>query len=458
MNSSTSAGKLARLADFRQLFYNRILLRAADAQFELLDAVLTTRAITCFAELSLAPVFRRGWPSLYEALDDGEIDTGALLPMLVTQMQQERSADDSRGVLVLDHSSYPRVQSYTLAERGFHHAATGVPGNRPITIGYSYSTVGWIAHAERQNDAPPARRDSWCLPLLQERILPASTPIATGAEQLKRVLAAMADAPRPLLLADSEYASASFLTATAELPCDMLMRLRPNRVLYAAPPEYSGRGRRPIHGAKFVLKDPTTWPDASEQDLVATSDGRSIRLRRWSGLHMREAATTVVDLILVERCDAEGKVSASMWLIYLGEPTLQLAQMSQLYLRRFGVEHWYRFAKQRLHWTMPRVSTPERIDRWTTLTLLGQWQLYLAREVVIDTPLPWQKRLASPTPGRVAEGFAGVIARIGTPAVAPKPRGKSPGWPNGRARKPRAQHPVEHKPPRTRASAAKPPP
>jgi len=330
MNPSTSAEKLARLADFRQLFYDRILLRAADALFELLDAVLTTRAITCFAELSLAPVFRRGWPSLYEALDDGVIDTKAMLPMLVGQMQQQRGQDDSRVVLVLDHSSYPRVQSYTLAERGFHHAATGVPGNRPITIGYSYSTVGWIAHADRQNDGPPTRRDSWCLPLLQERILPASTPITAGAEQLKRVLTTIAVAPRPLLLADSEYASASFLTATAELPCDMLMRLRPNRVLYAAPPEYSGRGRRPKHGAKFVLKDPTTWPDALEHDRVATTDGRSIRLRRWSGLHMREAATVVVDLILVERCDADGAVSAYMWLIYLGEPTLGLAQMSQL--------------------------------------------------------------------------------------------------------------------------------
>jgi hypothetical protein len=32
-----------------------------------------------------------------------------------------------------------------------------------------------------------------------------------------------------------------------------LMRLRPNRVIYDAPPPYSGKGRPPSHGAKFNL-------------------------------------------------------------------------------------------------------------------------------------------------------------------------------------------------------------
>jgi hypothetical protein len=29
-------------------------------------------------------------------------------------------------------------------------------------------------------------------------------------------------------------------------------------------------------------------------------------------------------------------------------------------LRRFGIDHWYWFAKQRLHWTLPKFSTPKR--------------------------------------------------------------------------------------------------
>ncbi|MDJ0716385.1 MAG: hypothetical protein QNJ54_19610 [Prochloraceae cyanobacterium] len=58
------------------------------------------------------------------------------------------------------------------------------------------------------------------------------------------------------------------------------------------------------------------------------------------------------------------------------------------------------------------------------------WQLWLAREIIEDNPLPWQKPQSTEklTPGRVAQSFSGVLATIGTPTKSPKPRGKSPGW------------------------------
>lgn len=56
------------------------------------------------------------------------------------------------------------------------------------------------------------------------------------------------------------------------------------------------------------------------------------------------------------------------------------------------------------------------------------WQLWLARPDVQDSPLPWQKALPNLSPGRTANAFAQVLVVIGTPAPAPKPRGKSPGW------------------------------
>ncbi|WP_217385537.1 hypothetical protein [Dolichospermum sp. UHCC 0259] len=37
------------------------------------------------------------------------------------------------------------------------------------------------------------------------------------------------------------------------------MRLGPNRVVYDAPPPYSGKGRPRSHGAKFKLNDSSTW-------------------------------------------------------------------------------------------------------------------------------------------------------------------------------------------------------
>jgi hypothetical protein len=58
---------LAKLKAFRQAAYNH-LGKANDATFELTDAVLLTRNAYSLADLSLCPVFRRRWPSIYEAL------------------------------------------------------------------------------------------------------------------------------------------------------------------------------------------------------------------------------------------------------------------------------------------------------------------------------------------------------------------------------------------------------
>jgi hypothetical protein len=76
---------------------------------------------------------------------------------------------------------------------------------------------------------------------------------------------------------------------------------------------------------------------------------------------------------------------------------------------------------------------------------LMTWELWLAREIVTDNPLPWQKSLAKLTPGRVAQGMGGVLAMIGTPACPPKPRGKSPGWKTGQKRSRRNRYPIVKK-------------
>ena len=73
------------------------------------------------------------------------------------------------------------------------------------------------------------------------------------------------------------------------------------------------------------------------------------------------------------------------------------------------------------------------------------WELWLARDIVLDNPLPWQKSVEKLTPGRVAQSMGGVLAAIGTPASPPKPRGKSPGWKTGLLRQRRINYPVVRK-------------
>jgi hypothetical protein len=120
-----------------------------------------------------------------------------------------------------------------------------------------------------------------------------------------------------------------------------------------------------------------------------------------------------------------------LWLAWVAPTMPELKSFWRLYLRRFALEHWYRFAKQRLHWTQPQLSSTQASQRWSLLVVLMSWQLGLACQECQDTPLPWQSPQDTLTPGRVAQAFASILVAIGTPAKAPKTRGKSPGRSTG---------------------------
>ena len=68
---------LHTLGTFRHSFYD-CLYRRADALFELTDALLSADSVPSPVHLSLEASHRRGWGSLYAALDRGQIDTEAL--------------------------------------------------------------------------------------------------------------------------------------------------------------------------------------------------------------------------------------------------------------------------------------------------------------------------------------------------------------------------------------------
>ena len=152
-------------------------------------------------------------------------------------------------------------------------------------------------------------------------------------------------------------------------------------------------------------------------------------------------------LIRVERQDerANLRVSKPLWLAWVGEEMPPLSEVWRLYLRRFTIDHWYRFLKQRLHWTLPKLSTPKQCERWSDLMPMITWELWLARDFVVDNPLPWPLPIDKLTLGRVAQAMGGILAAIGTPASPPKPRGKSQGWTPGKARIRRIRYPIVKK-------------
>jgi hypothetical protein len=416
---------LQKLQEFRKSIYGR-LGNARDALFDLMDAVLTTRSITSFVELSLSPLFRRKWPSLHEALQDAHPPRQALMKEYVGTLDEAEVT-----VLAMDHTAWSRLHAETLQERTYEHQPQVMTGAKPVTLGQGYSTIAWI----------PQAQGSWALPLLHERITSFETAIEKAATQLHQVCEQVQGII--LSLADSEYGCAPFVKKTAHLRCDQLIRLRPNRVLYQAPPAYSGQGRPRKHGAKFSLKDSQTWPSPQQEQIVDDSQLGRVHLRCWQALHFQQAPDHPFSVILVERLDVPS--SQPLWLLWFDNNNLSFSGVWHQYLRRFALEHWYRFVRQRLHWNVPQLSTPEQMETWSDLMHILTWQLWLARSVVSDSPLPWQKTQTHLSPGRVADSIAAVLARIGSPAPEPKPRGKSPGWPLGTKRKKRPRYPTVKK-------------
>jgi hypothetical protein len=419
----------ARIKAFRQEAYKN-LCRARDATFELTDAVILTRKAYCLADLSLSPVFRRKWHSIYEALQDTRPQRQKLMKLYIQQIP-------SHGRIVLggDHTAWSRPDAYTLKDRTIEHQNTEIAGNKPIAAGEGYSTIAWI----------PEESGSWALPLRHERITSWESPITKAAWQLKQVCKYLPT--RPISLWDSEYGCAPFVLKTADIKADKLVRLRSNLCLWTGAPEYSGRGRPRLHGKKFKLNDPQTWIEAVQTLNINDPKLGRLQIRLWHNLHFRRAALHPMSIVLVERLNKDGSVRVvkPMWLAWMGDVMPCLDEVWQLYLRRFAVDHWYRFLKQRLHWTAPKFATPQQCERWSDLMPMITWELWLARDIVCDNPLPWQKPIDKLTPGRVAQSMGGILAAIDTPANPPKPRGKSPGWKTGKPRQRRIRYPLVKK-------------
>jgi hypothetical protein len=246
---------------------------------------------------------------------------------------------------------------------------------------------------------------------------------------------------------DCEYGNGAFVHQTASIEASLLMRIRSNCCLYGQPSTYSGKGRPRKHGHKFKINDPKTHLPPQQQIEIEDPKLGLIRVSQWPNLHFYNAASRPLSLIKVERLNLKktGSCHRPLWLVWVGEQFLPLEFVWSQYASRFRVDHWYRFAKQRLHWNIPSFGTPQQCQKWSHLMPLITWQLWLAKPLVEDHHLPWQKPQTNLTPERVAQSLFSLLPEIGTPAIAPKTRGKSLGWQKGQKRKKRKTYPVVKK-------------
>ncbi len=126
---------LHALCAFRRSFYE-CLHRRSDALFELTDALLTADgAVPSPVHLSLQASHRRGWGSLYAALDRGRIDTEALRELLA---RHPLAGSGTPPVFAVDVSVWDRCDAETSPERGFYYHPSRHSAGQPIVAGWAY--------------------------------------------------------------------------------------------------------------------------------------------------------------------------------------------------------------------------------------------------------------------------------------------------------------------------------
>ena len=166
----SSIRTLGSLRAFRNSFY-RCFDRRADALFELTDALLTAGTVPSPFHLSLAPVHRRGWGSLYAALSRGRIDEVPLRDLLA---RRHLAGDGERpSVYAVDVSVWSRCDAETSPGRGYYYHPSRHSAGQPIVAGWAYQLVAQLGFD----------RDSWVAPVDARRVKPTENADEVAAEQ-----------------------------------------------------------------------------------------------------------------------------------------------------------------------------------------------------------------------------------------------------------------------------------
>ena len=448
---------VTHIIEYRQELYESFAYRA-DAQMELIDALLSNTHAQSVVALSLNPCFRRHYSSISAAVDAAFHVRGAARAAAARRQREQQLVRLLRAplprpqarrfwLLTHDATAWPRRFARTVGDRGFVYQPNTLRGNTPVTIGHQYEALVLLPEKVGPQ-APP-----WVVPVTLRRSSTRETEAQVAAEVLNAVLS---DSTLPFHaeltvdVADSKHSGVAFLGRVfPNANLVTIIRSRGNRVdyrPYVAPVTAPRpRGAPKHYGERLALREPATWgpPDEVLQTSYTSLRGRTytVDIQAWENLIMPGKRDCPMwdkpfTLVRIRLLDSHGHAvfRRTLWLLVMGprRAELTLRDIWRAYRQRYDVEHFFRFAKQRL--LLAHFLTPdtEHEETWAQLVQLAYTQLWLRRDLVTVLPRPWEQYLphvanAPATPSQTQRDARRILRQIGTPAQPPKPRGKSPG-------------------------------
>ncbi|BBH39092.1 hypothetical protein myaer102_16170 [Microcystis viridis NIES-102] len=403
MKSQEICPDVEELLKWRRQLYNALGSRR-ETVMELLDSLSSNRQASTVAELSLNPLFRRDYNSLYKGIQE-------FLPS-PTNDNYQKAVDSLLSVVSatipppvsrqfylfgVDVTPCPRPYSATLEDKKYIYQPNTIKGNKPINIGHAYSVIAALPERSETGNVP------WAIPLSGQRVSSGEKDISVASNQVKKILNHSSVPWKDklsVLVADSLYSQRGFLgEQVKQNNLVTLTRGRSNRVFYRQfiPEDYSPKqpGHPRWYGDKFDLKDETTWlePDEIIQSTFTTKRGRELNLKisGWKQMLMRgtsdyEMHSHPFTLLQIIVSDETGKaVWKPMWLILIGSRRyeLSLQECYEAYGQRYDLEHLFRFGQQKL--LLNAYYTPEvnHEENWVQLTLLAAVNLWATRKLAL---------------------------------------------------------------------------
>lgn len=445
------------MQQFRKQLYQNFNKRA-DTAMELVDALCSYPEARSPVELSLSPIFRRTHTALYKAIAEVAWEKIPIWQLVSAHLPEQQAY----WLLGVDVTPNPRPYAKTLSDRGYVYAPNPVAGNKPITIGHQYSSVAMLPEKE------PGVTTSWVVPLSVQRVATTDDKELVGAEQVRAI---MEDQELPMHsqptvnVGDTSYSKPAYLHACQKHGNLVnIARSRSNRTFFRLfmPEDQENLAHRPKRfGSAFKLPDDSTWHEPDQQITCKETSRRgkvyTIHIQAWNNMLMRgknkpkriPMEKYPFTLVRITRYDEDGNPAfkKSLWLIVMGihRDELSLMDCYQAYARRSDLEHFFRFGKQKLLLSDSETPITNREERWWHLVHIAYTMLWMARHLAQYLPRPWEKYLPSAknnniSPTLVRRDFERLIQQLGTPALSPKPRGKSPGRTKGTKLQPRQRH------------------
>jgi len=431
------------LSEFRKAVYQS-LRRRADILFDLIDALTVAGQVNSPVSLSEQKPFQRKFCSVYDGLENGEMDMDEILSFLPACMPEGSETIVGYKVYAVDATANEHEQAETLRDRSVLKSSK----KEPMRYGHKYSWLVRLIHFG----------GSWAAPVDIERINSESTDTKVAAVQVKEL--DVRDPEEKVIVADSRYEEHHFLGIFEPLKHTFgLIRLHSNRVLYEEPQEKpkGSRGAPRKHGKPFKLNSGHRAEDQSETFQLGK---QTVQVRAWYKLHFKKLATLIGTLVQVEflKDDGTPRYKRPMWLFWTGPQSISLSDLCRMYLWRFAIEHMFRFLKQHMGLNSNRSSSLVSAQQWMWLCALAYWQLLLMRDAVQEDYPAWYPRSrqqrAKLTPYQVQRSALAFLLELGTPASKPRPAGKGKGRQMNYCPPPRVRYPVVFKSKKTQVSAS----